>query len=341
MIRKFFYLGLKIAFGITILMVCFLCSSSLVFLSNTSTIIKQANQSIEVDPQELSHYAVADLLFAGNPDSVRMTNVSGLHGLSGFEGYDFSTYCGDTLYSPLIGTGVVTYNGLDGYIGPYGYKDKNGDGVKETAEQNTMLTISGEAGEVTLFHGNYTKVRVGDTVVGGVTPVGINAEVGNATGCHAHIVWKPSTTYVAKRQPLTRNNVQHTGQHGNYGSVLTDYTHTKLSVSHYVPSQGGTNCDGDCTTMASGDKVADWTIGKGGVYAAACPQEWAFGTRFMLSGVVYECRDRGGYINCYDYGDYDPALKEPAKGQYCWVDLLNDSQGFGYGDLTSEWDFVK
>ncbi len=58
-----------------------------------------------------------------------------------------------------------------------------------------------------------------------------------------------------------------------------------LRISHYDPKLGGINCDSDCSTMASGDNTWSWAGGKNGVYAAACPREWAFGTRFLYGGV--------------------------------------------------------
>lgn len=331
-IRKFTWFGIKISlFFIIIPFICMVCFSLNIGIARSVS----ESSRYHVDPQTVKEDDVAELVFADNKNLIRQTQ--GFHADQVVDGgsgaYDYTTFCGDTLYSPVVGSAVVTYNGLDGVYA-----------------NNTMITITGEAGTATLLHGNYgfenengvfEKIPVGTTVVGGVTPIGTNASNGNSTGCHAHINWKPSDKYIIEGQPLKRTDVQHTGQSGNYGSVLTSYDGVKLSMSHYVPTQGGTNCDSDCTTMASGDKVVNWTFGRNGIYAAACPQEWAFGTRFTVAGEVYECRDRGGYINCYDYGDYDPALKENADGQYCWVDLLGDSRGFSYGQRTPDWDFVK
>lgn len=115
----------------------------------------------------------------------------------------------------------------------------------------------------------------------------------------------------------------------------TDYP---LRLSHYDPALGGTNCDHDCSTMASGDKVADWVGGRNGVYAAACPREWGWhhGKHFYVSGVLFECRDTGGWINCYEPGEYDPAMKTNATLQYCWVDLMTSPLA-PYGTLTNDW----
>jgi len=123
-----------------------------------------------------------------------------------------------------------------------------------------------------------------------------------------------------------------------------------LRLSHYDPVLGGTNCDSDCSIMASGDRVAGWVGGRNGVYAAACPREWGWriGTRFNVGGNEYECRDTGGWINCYAPGEIDRAianahnrghlLDQPATAQqrYCWVDLMTDPLA-PYGALTNNW----
>lgn len=119
----------------------------------------------------------------------------------------------------------------------------------------------------------------------------------------------------------------------------TDYP---LRISWYDPALGGTNCDSDCSMMASGDKVASWIGGRDGIHAAACPRElgWRHGEQFVINDTVFECRDTGGWINCYDPGEYDPALKQTADRRYCWVDLLGD-WGIPYGTLTYEWSRVR
>lgn len=123
-----------------------------------------------------------------------------------------------------------------------------------------------------------------------------------------------------------------------------------LRISWYDPSLGGTNCDSDCTTMASGDKVASWIGGRGGVYAAACPRSggWYHGLRFSVGDNIFECRDTGGWINCYQPGQLDKAihnahskgylLDQPAiaKQSYCWVDLMVNTS-IPYGTLTNNW----
>lgn len=95
--------------------------------------------------------------------------TQGWHGLAGWKGIDTSAGCGAALYAPIGGT--ITYNGPDGYIGPYG-------------GPSSMLTISGVDESVTLLHGNYLP-RVGQPVVVGDL-IGYEAAIGNATGCHTH-----------------------------------------------------------------------------------------------------------------------------------------------------------
>ena len=70
-----------------------------------------------------------------------------------------------------------------------------------------------------------------------------------------------------------------------------------VRVSHYWPPLGGINClsfiNGICmSNMASGEPWQPW-VGS----AAACPPEWPFWTRFMLTGGEwFTCLDRGGAI---------------------------------------------
>lgn len=281
------------------LMFCFICTTSIL----TVLLIPEEKEVV-------TSRGIAELLFKDDLDQLRLTQ--GYHGLSGFQGYDYTTECGDKLYSPLPGRGIVRYLGRDGYIGKYDTKK----------EQNTMIVIEGHAGKVTLLHGEYSEVEPGDIVIGGKTHIGYNRDIGNATGCHAHIVWKPNRNYV------------------NHNSEI------QLVISSYRPEEGGSNCQEPCNIMASGDTVAEWRLGKNGVQAAACPGEWPFGTQFELSGQIYECRDRGGWINCLQLGDYDPAYSnlygQPfyADTEYCWVDILGDS-GYNYGSRTTNWRFIN
>jgi hypothetical protein len=171
--------------------------------------------------------------------------------------------------------------------------------------------------------------------------VGVENSTGYFVGatpiCHSHVIWKDNG-YLVNYLKWSQSNTM-LAKINNVPMMTTDYP---LRISWYDPSLGGTNCDHDCTTMASGDKVASWLGGRGGVYAAACPRSdgWHHGLRFELDGVIYECRDTGGWINCYQPGAYDPALKRQATEYYCWVDLLNNSS-YGYGNLAHNWSMVR
>ena len=306
--------------GIAVLFSCAMLTILLVATAQVST-----SQKAPYDMQaEYTYEDLAVLLYGNSTD---LSQTQGLHkGLPSTDGWDYSgedytTSCGDLLYSPVPGTAVVTFNGYDG-----------------SKYENTEIRIKGETGEARVLHGKYSLVIPGDTVIGGVTPIGYNASIGNSSDCHSHITWEqnPEWDYLKHK---TRYTINTTGKKGNYGSVMTSYSKVNLSVSHYDPSQGGINCDHDCSTMASGEKVADWTFGRDGVYAAACPQEWYFGQRFVLADTVYECQDHGGYINCYAPGDYDPAYGTVSNDYHCWVDLLNEAP-YPYGYKTKEWHFL-
>jgi murein DD-endopeptidase MepM/ murein hydrolase activator NlpD len=114
----------------------------------------------------------------------RVTNGR-LHGLSGWEGVDVKAGCGAPLYNPLGVAATVTRSGSDGYIGPYSY-EYDGEEKKWRGEQNTMITLTAGNVEMTLLHGLYLP-QVGD-VVQPDQLIGYEAEVGNATGCHNHLI---------------------------------------------------------------------------------------------------------------------------------------------------------
>ncbi len=304
-------LGFKALWWMFLIMVFFFCCSSTLWMIAFNQ-GELENQQV-VTGQDYGHEDVAKLVFAGNVDQLRMTQGQHPDGFSnGAGGFDYSTYCGDTLYSPVAGSAVVTYNGFDGV-----YPD------------NTMITIVGKAGEANLLHGNFD-APVGTVVIGGVTPIGTNASRGFSTGCHSHINFKPANIQITQ----SKNNPSGKGEFRNY----------KIAVSHYVPSQGGVNCQHPCNQMASGELVSDWTFPRNGIMAMACPPELPFGTRIMLSGQVYECKDRGGYIQARTVGEYDPAFKNTATENYFWIDILDASGsgvGYAYGEKTLDWTFVK
>lgn len=247
-----------------------------------------------------------------------------MHGLNGWEGVDISGGCGSPIYAPF--DGKVTYKGLDGY----NHVDTRG----VVYDQNTMLTIQGDNGySLTLLHGDY-RVQHGDTIIQGDL-LGYESSIGWATGCHSHVILKQN----GRRLNFLEWQLANTPQ-------------KRIRISAYDYRKGGVNCDSDCSVMASGDESASWLNGRNGIFAAACPSEWAFGTRFIADGEMFECRDRGGWIKCYEPGDLDIAianahskgylLSEPviAEENYCWVDLMMGTQ-IPYGTLTSDWRLIK
>lgn len=54
----------------------------------------------------------------------------------------------------------------------------------------------------------------------------------------------------------------------------------------------------------------------------ACPSQFPFGTRILLDGVEYTCRDRGG------------AIVTNAKGEH-WLDILGPSVPYYYGEVRT------
>ena len=227
-------------------------------------------------------------------------------------GRDYVRPCGTSIIAPFDGT--VTRGGVDSWDNTYMYIQSN-DGRYD------ML----------IMHSDFN-LAAGDNFQQGQI-IGTTNTYGYSSECHEHISLMVDGEIVDPEDYRTHVMLANVpGQSGSY----------PLRISWYDPSLGGTNCDHDCTTMASGDKVASWIGGRGGVYAAACPRSdgWHHGKRFVLDGVTYECRDTGGWINCYQPGMYDPALKRQADMAYCWVDLLNGSQ-YTYGSLAYDWGFVQ
>lgn len=269
------------------------------------------------------------------------TTNAALHGLAGHEGVDIAAGCGATIYSPISGT--VTYNGRDGY----NHVDSSG----KTWPQSTMLVITGDEVEVELLHGDYAPA-VGEKVSAGQV-VGKENKHGWASGCHTHIVLRMNgriVNYLTWLQEETsKRRLVKRGHDSSYA----------LRLSHYRPQDGGTNCDHDCSVMASGDSTASWDNGKGRLYASACANRpdlgWVIGkgdqpgTRFVVSGVRFECRDTGGWIRCYDPGDTDLAIvnahseglllsvPEIVEEPVCWVDMRIDTPIAPYGTDTFDW----
>jgi len=94
----------------------------------------------------------------------------------------------------------------------------------------------------------------------------------------------------------------------------------QIRYSHYWPPLGGTNCswyvDGTCRSkMASGLAWQDYV----GI-AAACPPEWPFGTKVILDGQEWICKDRGGAIQFINH--------------IPWVDFLTPYPAYDYGTIV-------
>lgn len=263
-------------------------------------------------------------------------------------GRDYTRPCGTPIYAPFDGTVQRGGSGvLDGWNNTYMY-------IRSADGRYDMLIMHSD------FH-----LTAGDTFTAG-QQIGATNTIGYSSECHEHISllvdgvevdpekYRQQGTAVASVDvgaPTPYINLAGLAQAlASLGYNAS--SDVALRISHYEPAAGGVNCDHDCGHMSSGDVTWDWTGGKGGIYAAACPPAWPFGTRFSYAGVTYECRDRGGWIQCYEPGDRDKAitsahenghlLGEPAVAQesYCWVDLYN-TPPVGYGTLTRDWQFVN
>ncbi len=66
--------------------------------------------------------------------------------------------------------------------------------------------------------------------------------------------------------------------------------------------------------MASGEPWQDWVE-----KAIACPPEWEFGTRLVISGREWVCMDRGSAIQIED--------------GIAWIDMLTPRALFAYGSI--------
>lgn len=343
-ISPFLKLGWKVIKAYLLISLFFICWFFTIFIVGIASNSKQIITGGNLAPVAL-----------GNPflpyrDITPNVSTAELHGytawtggtLSGtWEGIDYSTPEGTPLYAPFVCPCVVESVGFDNWVGPY---DTNPD-----SKGTSYILLSTEDGQYKIMyqHGIYT-VKPGNIVAPGVQ-IGTEASIGNSTGAHTHVAIKKNNVAIAANEydntafvaKTGTKSISHTGKSGNYGSVLQSYENVQLSMSHYDPSLGGINCDSDCTTMASGEKVSSWVLGQDGKYAAACPQEWPSGTEIRVDDITFVCKDTGGYINCYNIGDYDPAYKANSTVQHCWIDALG-SFGYTYGQLvpSENWGFI-
>lgn len=264
--------------------------------------------------------------------------LNALHSRGGeWPGRDYVRPCGTAIVAPFDGRVARGGAGaIDGWDNTYMY-------IKSADGRYDML----------IMHSDFY-LSVGESFSAG-QQIGATNTIGYSSECHEHISllvdgieadpeqYRQVTPDTAVAQDVPARDLTalakalaalgYNGGQGNDGAALR--------VSHYDPSLGGTNCDSDCSTMASGQKVADWVNGRDGIYAAACPPEWPFGTRFELYGNTYQCQDRGGWIQTRTTGEFDPAMGGfTAKETYHWVDLL-DNPPVPYGTLVYDWQFVN
>lgn len=92
----------------------------------------------------------------------------------------------------------------------------------------------------------------------------------------------------------------------------------KAKLSWYWPPLLGPNCsiarDGRCVSrMASGQRWENWID-----RAVACPEEFPFGTIFVIDGKQWVCMDRGGAIVRIDKDTI-------------WLDMLTRKPIYRYG----------
>ena len=282
---------------------------------------------------------------------------SSLHGLAGYEGVD--VVGSGAIKAPI--SGIVIKSGCD----TYSAAGLPGHWHPVCGRKATWLEIQNEGQRAVLLHGEYSvkegdRVRIGDEV-------GTQACFGWCTGDHTHIILYDEAGKVQSYAALIGSEpvvpVISPAAPDAHLATLVDALAAiefpaktavsqpagfgKLRISHYTPyvngveQKGTTNCDSDCSRMASGDATLSWSGGINGIYAAACPGDWPFGTRFEVYGKVYECRDRGGWIRTRTPGEWDDAMGGfVAAETYHWVDLL-DSAPVPYGTLESNWRFVK
>lgn len=96
---------------------------------------------------------------------------------------------------------------------------------------------------------------------------------------------------------------------------------TRAKISWYWPPLLGVNCatarNGECVSrMASGQPWQDW-VGR----AVACPEEFPFGTVFVIDGRRWVCMDRGGAV-------------KRVNSNLIWLDMLTSKPLYKYGTVV-------
>lgn len=122
-------------------------------------------------------------------------------------------------------------------------------------------------------------------------------------------------------------------------------------MSNYWPPDGPPNCwtpqwlNGYCyAKMKSGQTWESWVNGQNGVYALACPEEYAFGTVFVLpGGEVFQCWDRGGKIKTVDGIPWLDLMVRTPPVDYGTVIAITVYQSLGDSNvpLTAAWPYAE
>ncbi|MCB8988063.1 MAG: M23 family metallopeptidase [Ardenticatenaceae bacterium] len=297
-----------------------------------ATGVGQGETLMTVDGRAFINQTAGLLPYAPGSDPAPL---NAMHSRGGeWAGRDYTRPCGSPIYAPF--DGLVQRGGA-------GSKDSWG---------NTYIYIRSADGryDMLIMHSDFS-LSAGDSFRAG-QQIGSTNTIGYSSECHEHISLLVDGVEVDPEQyrgagggtAVAAAAVPYVDLAGLMQALAAlSYSPSSdvgLRISHYEPAAGGINCDHDCGHMASGDVTWDWTGGKNGIYAAACPPAWPFGTRFQLAGVTYECRDRGGWIQCYAPGETDKATGSAATESYCWVDLYN-TPPVGYGTLVYDWKFVN
>lgn len=205
-------------------------------------------------------------------------------------GLDLHCSCGEPIYAAMSGT-VTRARWVGTPPGGYGY------------------TIRVQSGDFMQQYAHLSKMHVepGDQVIQGEV-IGECGTTGFSTGCHLDYEVEILGNQVDPAKWLPSKNAVAGGD-------------TIIRFSYYQPWLGGTNCakfvGGKCvSSLADGDPWEDYME-----RAVACPPEWDFGTKLLVDGKIWVCKDRGGGIK------YDDGIP--------WVDFLTADPDHNYRDLIA------
>lgn len=128
----------------------------------------------------------------------------------------------------------------------------------------------------------------------------------------------------------------------------TTTINVSIMVSTYDPQAGGVNCNGDCTSTASGRKTI--TMYHDAYCYVAAPPDIPMNTAITFRGTHYIVADRGGRVERRRPGDEEPAanwqnphIKPIVQIEYIWLDFY-EKEGCtdfneGYGVLVGVGDY--